>query len=82
MSSPASPVARFSSVSALMSTPWLYDQTVLPLLRQEPRSTPSLTSDEPFTMPVPWNHVQPLFARFRYVLSPEIRLCRAALSWM
>ena len=33
-------------------------------------------------MPLPANQVQPARARARYAVSPAIRLCSAAFSWM
>ncbi len=62
---PASPVSRFSSVSAFISTPWLYVQVTSPLLRQVLRLTPSFTRFEPLIIPVLWNHAQPARARSR-----------------
>src|SRR4051812_44969531 len=78
----ASPVSRLSWTSAFISTPWLYVHVTSPLLRQVDRSTPSLTRFDEFSMPVLWNHAQPVRARCRYTLSPAIRCESAALSWM
>ena len=75
----ASPVARYTSTAAPIASPWLYVQTVPPLFPHDPLS-PSFTSPDALISPLRVNQFQPVTARARQVVSPAIRLCRAAAS--
>src|SRR5690349_6972935 len=80
-SSEPSPVARQSSSAPPIASPWLYVQTVCPLLVHDP-VRPSLTKPAELIMPLERNQFQPVVARCNQTLSPAIRLCSAAVSRM